>query len=385
MKVLSGGVVKTFLDVSAITSTGHSEQGLLSVAFPPDYAASGLSYVFLTGAGGALEVYEYRRSADPDVADPATRRLVISIPHTEAANHNGGQLQFGPDGLLYIGTGDGGQANDTPNSDAEVTTSLLGKILRIDPRGRDAGRPHRARGQSVRQRGLVLRPAQPVAVLVRPLDRRSCDRRRWSGAPGGDQLRGRRVRPRARRRLWLALLGGHDPDHPELLCTGGFDPALLGRRAAGEPDVPRHRLQPRRRRLLLDHRRLRRPRPRAALARRPLPLCRLLRRTAAVARALERRRRTRADDCSAGRQPDFVRRGRVRAAIYASPRRRGAAVYVSVDGVPPHRCCPQRGQHASRRRGSGARRPPPIPARRRSACGSPGGGRSCSGGGCGSR
>src|SRR5215210_5449179 len=139
VKVLSGGAVKTFLDVSAITNTSGSERGLLSMAFPPDYATSGLSYVFLTGAGGALQVYEHHRSADPDTADPASRRLVISIPHTEAGNHNGGQLQFGPDGLLYIGTGDGGNANDTPTADAEVTSSLLGKILRIDPHGAAEG------------------------------------------------------------------------------------------------------------------------------------------------------------------------------------------------------------------------------------------------------
>jgi hypothetical protein len=135
VKVISGGATKTFLDVSAITNTSGNERGLLSIAFPPDYAASGLSYVFLTGAGGALQVYEHRASGDPDAADPASRRLVISIPHTEAANHNGGQLQFGPDGLLYVGTGDGGNSNDTPTADAEVTSSPLGKILRIDPRG----------------------------------------------------------------------------------------------------------------------------------------------------------------------------------------------------------------------------------------------------------
>jgi hypothetical protein len=140
VKVLSGGAVKTFLDMRAIAHDAGSEQGLLSIAFPPDHAASGLSYVFLTGSDNSLRVYEHRRStADPDVADPATRRLVISIPHTEAHNHNGGQLQFGPDGLLYLSTGDGGVSNDTPNPDAEDTSSLLGKILRIDPRGATDG------------------------------------------------------------------------------------------------------------------------------------------------------------------------------------------------------------------------------------------------------
>ena len=139
VKVVSGGTTKTFLDVSTITNTSGNERGLLSIAFPPDYASSGLSYVYLTGAGGALQVYEHHVSADPDAADPASRRLVISIPHTEASNHNGGQLAFGPDGLLYIGTGDGGNSNDTPTADAERTDSLLGKILRIDPRGATPG------------------------------------------------------------------------------------------------------------------------------------------------------------------------------------------------------------------------------------------------------
>lgn len=139
VKVVSGGATKTFLDVSAITNTSGNERGLLSIAFPPDYASSGLSYVYLTGAGGALQVYEHHVSADPDAADPASRRLVISIPHTEANNHNGGQLAFGPDGLLYLGTGDGGNSNDTPTADAERTDSLLGKILRIDPRGATPG------------------------------------------------------------------------------------------------------------------------------------------------------------------------------------------------------------------------------------------------------
>jgi hypothetical protein len=139
VEVLSGGATKTFLDMTAITNTSGNERGLLSIAFPPDYASTGLSYVFLTGAGGALQVYEHHVSADPDAADPASRRLVISIPHIEAGNHNGGQLAFGPDGLLYIGTGDGGNSNDTPTADAERTDSLLGKVLRIDPRGSGQG------------------------------------------------------------------------------------------------------------------------------------------------------------------------------------------------------------------------------------------------------
>jgi hypothetical protein len=138
VKVIDGGRERTFLDMTTLVNTSGSERGLLSIAFPPDYATSGLSYVYLT-VGDQVQVYEHRPSADPDVADPATRRLVLSIPHTEAGNHNGGQLAFGPDGLLYVGVGDGGNSNDTPTSDAENPASLLGKILRIDPRGAAQG------------------------------------------------------------------------------------------------------------------------------------------------------------------------------------------------------------------------------------------------------
>lgn len=125
-----------FLDISADVFDG-GERGLFSMALAPDYASSGLFYVFYTrddtGPGQHyLRIEEFRRSAsDPDIADPTTRRIVMEIPHLTAGNHNGGQLQFGPDDLLYIATGDGG---DTPNA-AQDLTSRLGKLLRIDPRG----------------------------------------------------------------------------------------------------------------------------------------------------------------------------------------------------------------------------------------------------------
>jgi hypothetical protein len=125
-----------FADLRAQVVAG-GERGLLGLAFAPDYASSGLAYVFLTAADppGELQVRELQRSpADPDRAVAGPGRLVLAVPHPDAANHNGGQLAFGPDGLLYVATGDGGDAND-PENDAADTTSLLGKILRIDPRG----------------------------------------------------------------------------------------------------------------------------------------------------------------------------------------------------------------------------------------------------------
>jgi hypothetical protein len=111
------------------------------MAFAPDYATSRRFYVFytrdstVTGEQYYLRIEEFRRSAaDPDVADPASRRIVLEIPHLETSIHNGGQLQFGPDGLLYISVGDGGPQGD-PNGNGQNTGTLLGKILRIDPVG----------------------------------------------------------------------------------------------------------------------------------------------------------------------------------------------------------------------------------------------------------
>jgi hypothetical protein len=102
---------------------------------------SGLFYVYYTAADGAITVDEYRRSAsDPDVAIPASRRNVLTIPHP-LGNHNGGQLQFGPDGYLYIATGDGGGGGD-PDLAGQDLTTLLGKILRIDPRVGPGGQPY---------------------------------------------------------------------------------------------------------------------------------------------------------------------------------------------------------------------------------------------------
>jgi glucose/arabinose dehydrogenase len=126
-----GGQNHLFIDLNPIVTTG-GEEGLLSVAVAPDYATSGRVFVFYTDNAGNLAVDELRRSAsDPNQADPASRRNLITIEHQPASNHNGGQLLFGPDGYLYLSTGDGGGDNDL-NGDAQSVGSLLGKILRID-------------------------------------------------------------------------------------------------------------------------------------------------------------------------------------------------------------------------------------------------------------
>jgi glucose/arabinose dehydrogenase len=117
------------------------EQGLLSMAFAPDYARTGRFYVYYTSNGGSQERVEAFRRSGPDRASRASRRLVLSMADPEG-NHNGGMLVF-HGGLLYIGTGDGGGANDQHGArgNAQNLNSLLGKILRIDPRAR-SGRPY---------------------------------------------------------------------------------------------------------------------------------------------------------------------------------------------------------------------------------------------------
>jgi glucose/arabinose dehydrogenase len=126
-----------FLDIKGVVGAG-GERGLLSVAFPPDYAQSGSFYVYYTDNAGNIRIDELERKSATR-ANPGSRRGVIEIPHPVNANHNGGQLQFLGD-LLYFGTGDGGAGGDPPNN-AQNKESLLGKLLRIDPRP-SGGRPY---------------------------------------------------------------------------------------------------------------------------------------------------------------------------------------------------------------------------------------------------
>ncbi|HYC93092.1 MAG TPA: PQQ-dependent sugar dehydrogenase [Thermoanaerobaculia bacterium] len=118
-----------FLDIRSLT-VSVGERGLLSIAFHPDYAQNGFFFVNYTDRNGDTVIARYRVSADPNRADPASAKQILFIDQPYP-NHNGGQLQFGPDGYLYIGMGDGGSAGD-PENRAQNRTTLLGKMLRID-------------------------------------------------------------------------------------------------------------------------------------------------------------------------------------------------------------------------------------------------------------
>src|SRR5262249_47287517 len=131
IRIISGGAVlsQPFLDVRSIIVSG-GEQGLLGLAFHPNYVQNGRFFVAYTATNGDNTVAEYHVSADPNQADSSSGRVLIAIPDF-ATNHNGGMLAFGPDGYLYFGTGDGGGGGD-PQGNGQNLGTLLGKLLRID-------------------------------------------------------------------------------------------------------------------------------------------------------------------------------------------------------------------------------------------------------------
>lgn len=132
LKMSTGAINATpFLNAAGVITSG-GERGLLGLAFHPDYSNNGRFFIYYTrAADGALTVAEYSVSANPDVANPAATRIVITVPHSTNSNHNGGCTRFGPDGFLYFGTGDGGGAGDSP-CNAQNKGILLGKLVRID-------------------------------------------------------------------------------------------------------------------------------------------------------------------------------------------------------------------------------------------------------------
>jgi hypothetical protein len=132
---LTGAHLGQFIDLSGVVNTSGNERGLLGMAFHPDYSNNGKFYVNYTAGSspGDTHIAEYTVTSDPNVADPASEVIILDIDQ-DFSNHNGGCIQFGPDGYLYIGMGDGGSGGD-PNDRSQNPQSYLGKMLRINVSG----------------------------------------------------------------------------------------------------------------------------------------------------------------------------------------------------------------------------------------------------------
>ena len=337
VRVVEDGVQleKPLIDLTDLVSFG-GEKGLLSTAFPPDFAETGRFYVYYNNkkcndaTGGCdIEIAEFKlREDNPRRARLNSHRTVITIPHRDAGNHNGGTAAFGPDGKLWIATGDGGGGNDTFDNSSRLN-ELLGKLLRINPKKPEHGKlgyrvpgEEPVRGRKGQGRDLVDRLAQPLPLLVRR--RQHHDRRRRPGRPRRGQHRPDRYRQG--RRLPVAGARGHDRgtgpepgDHPP---ADRADPRLP---AAGRPAGQRH---------ARDHRHRRRRRPRPTSRRdcsRPRPRGLPLRRGVHRPELAQLRARRRgADDLRPDvtpvrhRQHRRNRRGRARARVHRLAGRHGA-------------------------------------------------------------
>ena len=155
IRIVQGGslLATPFLDITSRVGTG-GERGMLSVAFHPQYAANGFFYVYFTGTDGAIRVERFTVSANANAANAASAKVILTVPHPRS-NHNGGLAMFGPDGMLYLGLGDGGGGGD-PDLNGQNVNSLLGKLLRIDvnsgdPYGIPSGNPFATRTDARRE------------------------------------------------------------------------------------------------------------------------------------------------------------------------------------------------------------------------------------------
>ena len=180
----------------ALNEDGCPECGLYSIAFAPDYAQSGLFYAYFTtdgphpGSAYVQRLEELRRSpSNPDAADPTSRRLLFEL--SDGLGHQGGQLNFGPDGYLYLALGDG-----HVEEWAQDPTRVWGKLLRIDPRGSAPGQysipadnPFFDGAGPNADAAYASGLPQPLPVLVRPLEQRPRDPGRRPAQLGGDQPR----------------------------------------------------------------------------------------------------------------------------------------------------------------------------------------------------
>jgi glucose/arabinose dehydrogenase len=145
----------TFLDQRAVTLRAGNEEGLLSVALDPAFTSNRYVYVYASrGEPRRSVLFRYLVRPD-DTVDPASELIILTVPQP-FPNHNGGAIRFGPDGLLYLGLGDGGSGGD-PGNRAQNLQELLGKIIRLDVRGATAAQPYRPAGDP----GLTARGARP--------------------------------------------------------------------------------------------------------------------------------------------------------------------------------------------------------------------------------
>jgi glucose/arabinose dehydrogenase len=132
IRVIQNGTLlpEPFLDIEALVNDRSNEQGLLGLAFHPNYTENGFFFINYTDVNGDTAVVRYSVSSDPNRADAASARIILQVAQP-FPNHNGGDLAFGPDGYLYIGLGDGGSGGD-PQGNGQNLAALLGKMLRID-------------------------------------------------------------------------------------------------------------------------------------------------------------------------------------------------------------------------------------------------------------
>lgn len=142
IRILQAGAMlpTPFLDISSRVST-VGEGGLLSIAFHPQYASNGILFVYYTNLEKDIVIERHRVSTNANLADSGPGLQIIRIPHPTYTNHFGGTVAFGPDGMLYVGTGDGGGGGD-PGGNAQNPASLLGKMLRLDVSASTAAQPY---------------------------------------------------------------------------------------------------------------------------------------------------------------------------------------------------------------------------------------------------
>ncbi len=323
-KLANGVPQPPTLDISARVGRG-GERGMLSLAFDPQFAANGHVFVYFTDPGGDIAVERFTfplpGAMQPPVAPESTAVRVITIPHATFANHNGGQLQFGPDGMLYLGTGDGGSGGD-PLGSGQDLGSLLGKIVRIDV----SSLPYKVPADNP----FVGQPGRRQEIWAYGL------RNPWRFAFDS-----------ATNRVYIADVGQENREEVNVVSAGAAGLNYGWNRWEGRICYPagrhlqqrrRHpaarRLRPRQR--LRRHRRIRLSRRGAAGGRRPLLLFRFLRR---LAEELPRHGRGRDRAGRLGRETHrehpVLRRGFAQGALRADVVGQGLPARAAIGGSRP--------------------------------------------------